>query len=178
MFLYLWFRIFFWKSWVLLGFEQGVHLCFEFVLAYLPFLYWDVLLGFLILDCILGLEIKKIANILKTFCKLNYRVFDMDEVDSKELLWPHFGARHSIPIIFMVEKCVHFDIWNKEISKISLCFGLFFKFTAKSKFEKWAKSYRDPLKKWKQNIFQISNVHISHIHKNDKYLAPVNDRNG
>ena len=38
----------------------------------------------------------------------------MDRVDSKELLWLHFWCQAFPPIIFMMEKCVHFDIWNKK----------------------------------------------------------------
>ena len=35
---------------------------------------------------------------------------------SKELMpWLHFWCQAFLSIIFMVEKCVHFDIWNKKI---------------------------------------------------------------
>lgn len=38
----------------------------------------------------------------------------MDEVDFKELMWFRFFCKKTFPppIIFMVEKCVQFDIWN------------------------------------------------------------------
>ena len=70
-----------------------------------------------------------------------YRMSNMDGVDCKELLWHQFWCQAFSPIIFMVEKCVHFDIWNKKNSKMlkgprpaPLWFGSFLKFSAKSKF--------------------------------------------
>ena len=39
----------------------------------------------------------------------------MDGITFKELLWLHFWCQEFSPIIFMVEKCLHFDIWNKKI---------------------------------------------------------------
>ena len=45
--------------------------------------------------------------------QIEYRVFDMDWGHFKELLWLRFWCQAFFPIIFMVEKCVHFDIWNE-----------------------------------------------------------------
>ena len=45
----------------------------------------------------------------------NYKVFNMDWGHFKELLWLHFWYQAFPPIIFMVEKCVYFDNWNKNI---------------------------------------------------------------
>ena len=39
-----------------------------------------------------------------------YRVSHMDGIDFKELLWHHFWHLTVFSIIFMREKCVHFDI--------------------------------------------------------------------
>ena len=43
-----------------------------------------------------------------------YRVSHMNRVDFKELLWFRFLCQTFFSIIIMVEKCVHFDIWNKK----------------------------------------------------------------
>ena len=49
-------------------------------------------------------------------CEITYRVSNMEIPYSKELLWLHFWCQAFLSIIFMVEKCVHFDIWNNRIS--------------------------------------------------------------
>ena len=43
-----------------------------------------------------------------------YRVSHIDGIEFKELLWFHFWCQAFSPIIFMVEKYVHFDTWNKK----------------------------------------------------------------
>ena len=47
----------------------------------------------------------------------------MDLGHFKGLLWLHFWCQTFSSIIFIVEKCVHFDIWNKKISKMSQIIG-------------------------------------------------------
>ena len=44
--------------------------------------------------------------------KDKYTMSDIDGVDSKELLWLRFWCQAFSPIIFTMEKCVHFDIWK------------------------------------------------------------------
>ena len=43
-----------------------------------------------------------------------YRVSNLEMPYSKELLWLHFWSQAFFSIILMVEKSVHFDIWNKK----------------------------------------------------------------
>ena len=89
-----------------------------------------------------------------------YRVSNMDLGHFKGLLWLHFWCQTFSPVIFIVEKFVHFDIWNKKFfslfQRVPLWFGSFFKFSANPNFEKWAKSWGDPLKFSKNFLFQIS----------------------
>ena len=58
-------------------------------------------------------------SIQEVIMKGMYRVSHMDGKNSKELSWFCFLCQTIFPFIFMVEKCVHFDIWHKKNSKIS-----------------------------------------------------------
>ena len=46
------------------------------------------------------------ARHLKKYINYYYRVFNMETVDFKEILWLHFWFQAFLPIIFIVEKCV------------------------------------------------------------------------
>ena len=97
----------------------------------------------------------------KDLVKQLYSVFKMDWGHFKELLQLSFLCQTCLPIILMVEKCVHYlDIWNKKrFSKISRC--SFFKFSAKPKYEKV---------KFIPNIKMYTFFH--HMNDGGKCLAP------
>ena len=66
---------------------------------------------------------------MKTHKNNMYRVSNMDWRYFKEVLWLCYWCQAFLPIIFMVEKCVHFDIWNnKKLFFTFSMIGLIFKF--------------------------------------------------
>ena len=96
--------------------------------------------------------------IFKNYSETTYRVINIDWLNPICFI---FAARHFFPrIIFMVEKCEHFDIWKKKslFLRAPLWFCSFFKFGFSWKFDKWAKSFL------KKVLFKISKcTHFSTI---------------
>ena len=66
--------------------------------------------------CALGMN-RIHAKLTMLYSIGTYRVFKMDRGHFKELLWLRFWCQAFFLIILVVEKCVHFDIWNKKILK-------------------------------------------------------------
>ena len=103
------------------------------------------------------------------FHNIHYRAFKMDWGHFKELLCLRFWCQ--------VERCVHYleyEFLQNFLMVTGRWFVSFFKFLAKSKFEKWAKSYTGPLKNWIFFLFQIPKcTHFSIIKMmGEKCLEP------
>ena len=71
-----------------------------------------------------------------------YRVSHMDKEDFKEPLWyiTFFGIRHFCPSFLCWKHAIAYN-WKKKFFWNFWWFSSFFKFSIKSKFEKWTKSW-------------------------------------
>ena len=80
----------------------------------------------------------------------------MDWGHLKELLWLCFWCETFSLIIVIVEKCVHFDIWNKNFWKKLGSIWLIFHLFSQIQIWKMSKIIWEPLEKVNNFLFQIS----------------------
>ena len=96
----------------------------------------------------------------KVSCIVYYRVSNLEMPYSKELLWLHFWSQAFFSIILMVEKSVHFDIWNKKFFENSkgppYDLAIFQNLNLAENLKNEPNHRGDPLKFSKNFLFQIS----------------------
>ena len=107
---------------------------------------------------------------------MSYRVFNMEMRHFKEPLWLHFWWQTFFSIILIVEKCVHFDIWNKKIPKLSkgppMIWLIIQNLDLAENFKNEPNHRGDPLNFLKNFLFQISKcTHFSTIRMMEKNVC-------